>query len=37
VPFLSAPRTGSGAEASTPIQPGELEVTVNVSVLYEIK
>ena len=37
VPFLSAPRTGSGAEASTPIQPGELEVTVNVSVLYAIE
>ena len=37
VTYLSAPRTGGAAEASTPIQPGDLEIAVNVSVLYEIK
>lgn len=37
LPYLNAPRTGSATQADTPIQPGELQVVVNVNALWAIE
>jgi uncharacterized protein YggE len=36
LPYLAAPRTGAAADIATPIQPGELEVLVNVNATWAI-